>query len=130
MKNVLTVLVVVALSAGAMYLYGRYDNHMTALSKASMDWPSTEGLITHSELDTRQRKVGTTRKMDHRVQISYEYVIGDKVFTNDTAQFNQNKLSVTEKQRLVRKYYKGRQVEVFYNPSKPKESVLVRGSYP
>ncbi len=130
MKNVVTILVLISLSAGGVYLYGKYVDRMTTLSKLSLEWPSTEGLITHSNLETRQRKVGTSRKMQHTVEINYEYVVDGDLYRNDTAQFNQNNLSTIEKQRLIARYPEGRQVEVFYNPSDPDESVLVPGSYP
>ncbi len=130
MKNVVTILVVMALSAGGVYLYGKHVDRMTTLSRLSLEWPSTEGLITHSNLETRQRKVGTSRKTQHTVEIDYEYVVDGDLYRNDTAQFNQNDLSTIEKQRLIARYPVGRQVEVFYNPSDPDESVLVPGSYP
>lgn len=129
-KNLIFVFVVVALSAGGAYLYSRYDEHLTGLARASLDWPSVDGLVTQSDIETRRRTSGSSRKVEHRVEIFYEYVVDDDVFRNDVVQFNQNNLSTTEKERLVSTYPVGRQVAVFYNPEKPKQSVLVRGSYP
>lgn len=130
MKNAVIVLVIAALGAGGATLYVRYDEHMTAVSKASLDWPSVDGLITHSNLETRRRSVGASRKTRHEVQIFYEYVVGNDVFQNDVVRFDQGNLSTSEKQRLVSAYPIGRRVQVFYDPDKPKQSVLVRGSYP
>lgn len=131
MKNAIIVLVLAALGVGGAYLYVRYDERMTALSKASLDWPSVDGLITHSNLETRVRKTGgSRRKTEHRVAIYYEYVVDDEVFRNDVVQFNQDNLSTSGKERLVSAYPEGRRVDVFYNPDKPKQSVLVRGSWP
>ncbi|HNP62667.1 MAG TPA: DUF3592 domain-containing protein [Woeseiaceae bacterium] len=130
-KNIIILLVVLLMAAGITYFYGRYDEHMSAVSRASLEWPSVTGLVTHSNLDTRRTKVGSQRhKTRHRVEVSYEYVVDGHRYVNDVVRFNQSNLSRKEKEHLVSTHPVGRQVEVFYDPSDPEESVLVRGSYP
>lgn len=130
MKNAIVILVLVAVSAGGAYLYVRYDEHMTVLSKASMDWPSVDGLVTHSNLEARVGRTRASKKAEHRIEIYYEYVVDDEVFRNDVVRFDQGNLSTSAKERLVSAYPEGRRVDVFYNPDKPKQSVLVPGSWP
>lgn len=129
-KNIITLVIVVLLSAGGSYLFSRYSEHMKDLSEDSLDWPSVTGLVTYSNMDVTRRNVSGRRTTIYRVEIDYEYIVDDDMFENDVVQFNQNDLSKTDKERLVSAYPVDRQVEVFYNPLKPKQSVLVRGSYP
>lgn len=130
-KNVVVVLVITLMSAAAVFLYGRYDERMAAVAKASLEWPSVTGLVTHSNLEARRIKVGAQRnQMRYHIEVDYEYIVDDERYENDIVRFNQDKLSRSEKELLVSAHPVGHQVEVFYNPSDPKESVLVRGSYP
>lgn len=130
-KNVAIVLAIAVLGVGASWLYGRYDGHMSAIAEESLAWPSVAGLITTSNLETYRSKIGTQRnKIRYRVEVGYEYIVGEKRYENDIVRFNQDKLSKSDKERLVSAHPVGRQVEVFYNPSQPGQSVLVRGSYP
>ena len=101
MKNVVSVLIVIALSSGGVYLYSRYDEHMSTLSKASLNWPSIEGLITHANLEAHRSSVGSRRTTKYRVEIYYEYIVGDEMFENNVVRFDQNNLSTAQKERLV-----------------------------
>ena len=130
-KNTVIIFVVIAMAAGIVYLYGRYDERMRSLSRQSLEWPSVTGRVTHSNLDSRRVKTGSQRhKTRHRVEVRYEYEVDGHQYKNDVVRFNQNNLSRKEKAALVNAHPVGRQVEVFYSPEDPDESVLARGSYP
>jgi hypothetical protein len=130
-KNTIVILAVLALAAGIVYLYGRYDEHMNALSRQSLEWPSVSGRVTRSNLDSYRVKVGSERhKTRYRVEVRYEYVVDNHRYQNDVVRFNQNNLTRKEKAEIVSTHPVGRHVEVFYNPDDPDESVLARGSYP
>lgn len=130
MKTFLIGLTIAALGAGGGYFYGHYDQHMMEVAQDSLSWPSVTGLVYHSNLEAQRSKVGRQSKIDHRVEISYEYVVDGERYENDVVQFNQDNLSTSEKELLVSTHPKGSQVEVFYDPQKPQQSVLVRGSWP
>lgn len=130
-KNIVLILGIVLLGGGIALFAVRYNEHMTIVSRDSLEWPSVTGLVTHSNLDLSRTKVGAQRhKTRHRVEVTYEYVVDGNRYENDVIRFNQQNLSRSEKERLVSDHPVGRQVEVFYDPSDPDESVLVRGSYP
>ena len=130
MKNVITILVVLLLTAAGAYLFARYDERMTEVAQDSLSWPSVTGLVTRSELRATSQKRGKQRTTEHRIDVSFEYIVDDEMYENDVIQFNQGALSVSDKRLLVSTYPEGRKVEVFYNPRKPDQSVLVPGSYP
>lgn len=128
-KNIVILLVIAGLTGGGAWLYARHDEQMTSVSRASAGWPSVDGLVTHSNLEAYRSNVGTNRKTRWRLEITYEYVIGNVVFENDVVRFDQDELSTSDKKDLVSAYPVGRKVQVFYNPERPKQSVLVRGSW-
>lgn len=128
-KDLVVLLFIAGLMAGGAWLYARYDEHMTSVSRESTSWPSVDGLVTRSNLEAFRSKVGTKRKTRWRLEIYYEYVVEDEVFENDLVRFDQDELSTTEKEDLVSAYPVGRKVRVFYNPERPKQSVLVKGSW-
>ena len=127
LKTTLTVIALGALAAGGNVVYQRYDRNLQALSRASIDWPSVQGLVTHSALLLRNNKIGTGRKTDYVVDVAYEYVVGDKVYRNDIVRFDQGQMPGSRKERLVSAYPVGRRVEVFYDPDDPDQSVLLPG---
>ncbi|MDJ0709672.1 MAG: DUF3592 domain-containing protein [Woeseiaceae bacterium] len=96
------------------------ENRLTQLADASLDWPSVEGLIVESRLDTRAGRP---------VRVTYEYVVGNRSYRNDVVRFDQNELNPTQQEALVSAYRAGRTIDVYFNPDKPGESVLVRGSH-
>ena len=129
MKTLFTAFIILSLSAAGNHLFVHHNERMKALSNESLHWPSVTGLVTYSGLESRQRKISSQRQMDYRMEISYEYIVDDERFENDVVRFNQRNLSRPEKELLVSTHPKGRQVKVFYNPEKPQQSVLVRGSW-
>jgi hypothetical protein len=126
LRTTLTILVLIAMAAGGNFLYQRQDRDPDELSRASVDWLSVPGLVTRSELVFRRSETDANRKTD--VDVTYEYVVGDKVYRNDIVRFDQGELPGSRKELLVSSYPAGRRVEVFYNPDDPDQSVLMRGS--
>ena len=130
MKTLIAIAAIASLSAAGNHLLGRYDEQMTALAEQSLSWPSVTGLVTRSNLEARRSSIGAHKETEYRVEVEYEYIVGDEMYENDVIRFDQHDLSKAEKERLVSAYPKGRSVEVFYNPDKPNQAVLVRGSGP
>lgn len=129
-KSAISILVMVALTAGGAYLYRVYDGNMSALSQASLDWPSVEGLITRSELKVWSSSSSTRKGANkHDVRVTYEYVVAGRSYSNDVVRFDQNNGSRSEKQKMVSSHPVGKLVDVFYNPDDPDQSVLQKGSY-
>ena len=103
---------------------------MTAVASESHEWPSVLGVVMRSDLEARQRKrPGQPHMTQHYVRVTYEYIIDEARYENDVVRFDQASLTRTQKERLVSAHPVGRPVEVFYNPTKPGQSVLVPGSY-
>ena len=124
-RNIITVLLLGAVSAGGYFLFQQYDRNVSALAAASMAWPQVSGLVTGSDLEYRRRKTGSSKATDIRVKVSYEYVVDDQLYENDVVRFDQQMLSSERKEMLVGSYPAGKRVDVYYNPDDPGQSVLV-----
>lgn len=129
MKTALTVVMLGALAVGGNLVYQHYANNMTALAQASMEWPSVSGLVTRSNLEFHRNEIGTGPKTEYRVEVTFEYVVGDQVYRNDMVRFDQGQLGNDQKKLLVSAHPVGKRVDVFYNPDDPDQSVLVPGSF-
>lgn len=100
-------------------------------AKNSTDWPSVNGIVFRSEVevteDRRSRSSGTsTSSYSYQPVVNYQYFVNDTKNTGDTIRYG----LVTNKhmaEKTVAKYPKKREVVVYYNPDKPKQSVLEPG---
>lgn len=129
MKLILITVAVSALAAGGGYFFSDNEQHMIELANDSLRWPSVSGVVTLSNLDGRNVDSGQYSESEMRVEVSYEYVIDGERYENDVVRFDQQQLSVAEKELLVSTHPVGKQVAVFYDPANPGESVLVRRSW-
>lgn len=128
-KNAITLVLVAAVGAGGYFAYSRHAQDMKALSEESLHWPVVPGLVTRSQLEYRQHGSTGPDERDLRVEVNYEYVVDGAVYRNDQVRFDQQMLPNGRKEALVNTHPAGKPVEVFYDPDKPEQSVLVRGSW-
>lgn len=124
-----TALLVSVLVAGGYSLVKRLDRDLSALSSASLEWPRVSGLVVHSDLTNRRAESGNVDGTGPKVDVSYEYVVDNKVYRNNVVRFDQQLLSSHRKEILVASYPAGKRVDVFYDPDDPGESVLERDSW-
>ncbi len=94
---------------------------------ASSEWPSVAGTIKESEV-RQERHEG---KLHHSAGIHYEYQIDGQTLGGDTVWFGGN-FSSTDSgsaRKTVNRYPVGEQVDVYYNPEDPTNSVLEPGAH-
>lgn len=109
----------IILFIGSSYLYIK--------SKETMIWITTEGVILDSKID--KLNTGFDSPSSYKAQILYSYTVNNKEYKSSRIyygdfgrQYFQNKSN-----RIVKKYKKEEIVLVYFNPLKPKESVLETG---
>lgn len=91
-------------------------------TRDSASWSSTRGQIINSQLVTPR---DTTAGLGFKATVEYQYDVEGRQFTGDRISFSDAYSSNEEyHQEIVDKYFPGKRVEVFYNPSNPLESVL------
>ncbi|EMI19595.1 putative membrane protein [Rhodopirellula maiorica SM1] len=112
-------------TALGVYLLGEANENM-ALAAASEDWQATEGKILDSGFDVRgiQR-----RKQAATIRVRYEYTVGGANYTGNKLSFEkQDSFSPAVAEAKLKPYPPGAQCTVYYDPEKPTDSVLIKGT--
>ena len=116
----------VIIGFGVIGLYIGY--HITSLGKRSLSWPKVDGLVRVSRVHegrSGSSSGGTTYSFD----VEYDYTVSGITYTNKTYSYRYDYNSANSRgaRDLVTKYPEGATVGVFYDPSKPSNSVLLPG---
>lgn len=96
-------------------------------AKASESWPTVQGSVTESQLESHTDDGSTT----YSVHVIYEYTVQGQQLDSDRVWFGGD-YSTSDRsgmQKIVRDYPIGKQVTVYYSPDDPTESVLLPGAY-
>ena len=94
----------------------------------SRKWPSTAGIVRKIKI-SRYSSGGAPRNTEfYYPEILYEYRINGEVFAGKRFQFGRllSFSSQGECKRFLNCFTPGKKVEVFYNPEKPADAVLIR----
>ena len=97
--------------------YGMYNQ------SRAMNFESTTGTVLSSEVETHSDSDGTT----YKPVIEYKYEVAGQSYQADRIRFSMMSSGGSYANEMVAKYAKGKQIEVFFNPQVPGESVLIRG---
>ena len=99
-------------------------------AKAAKAWPTVEGRITASEVDSywkRDRDSGSQRM--HQAKIAYEYTVDGENYESTKISFMNTSSSMrSQAQAVVKKYPAGGTATIYYNPLNPQEAVLEPGA--
>lgn len=100
-------------------------------AQASLSWPSTEGKIISSRVESKistnsgKQRISTT---SYFADIMHEYTVRDKEYSSKIISFgNYNSSDRSRAEEIVNRYPDGKKIQVFYNPSDPDNSVLEPG---
>ena len=96
------------------------------LVQQSHDWPSTPGEIISSSISRESSGTIDSPNRTFRANIRYRYKVGSRTLTNNRICVGgQLQVSLKGKaENYCRDYPIGEIVDVFYNPDKPRDSVL------
>jgi hypothetical protein len=97
---------------------------------ASENWSKANGTVIKSEIVKRTRTTGTgtnrRKVVEHIPQVAYAYKVNGHSYQSSRITFGAiNKLNAG---KTVQRYAKGKNIEVFYDPQKPDEAVLMPGA--
>jgi hypothetical protein len=94
----------------------------------SKSWPMVEGTILKSTLS--ESRATSEESASYDPYIFYEYKVGGVSYTSDQVDLRETALVFFTRrpaERLVSKYAPNTRVKVYYNPSRPTQSVLEPG---
>jgi len=97
------------------------------LSKASLNWPTTDGIISSAWLSESRshntNKSGSTKVYEPKVKYEYEVrskkYVGNKIFFSSYSSSNKKKMS-----NILSKYPTDEFIKVIFNPHDPQISIL------
>jgi len=109
--------------------------HAILTASASKNWPSVQGVVTHSDVQSRwssspvgtpQHRSGPTRL--YLADVQYTYAVDGVEYTGDRVEFGDYSSSNALRASKIAKTYRvGSDVTVYYDPSRPSRAVLVPG---
>jgi hypothetical protein len=127
-------IVLICFAAGGLagVSFGIYAVRM---SKIALKWSKAKGKVVVSEMDEGHRWVGgqffyNVVTEQFRPRVGYEYNVENKTYKGKRvriAEFTFKDDGGVWANKVVVDYPKGKEVEVSYNPDRPKESVLEPG---
>ncbi len=96
-------------------------------AKASEQWPSVQGVVTHSEVTSHT----SDGKRMYSADVLYSYEVGGKSYEGSTIRFggNNSSSSSSDAHETVAKYPVQREVPVYYNATAAYECVLEPGAF-
>ena len=107
----------------ALFSYNAYSTRM-----ASNAWPTVGGVIVKSEIETHDHSTSSDgNQKSEAVQypkIAYDYQIDGQNYKGTRISFSSSSVNA---QQLISRYPQGKPVQVYYNPDKPRQAVLVPG---
>ena len=98
-------------------------------AKVSGSWPSVQGFVMESRVESKTSK-GSDNRQDtsYYAKVVYRYEIETAEYTCDTVSFGEHGTNKPDHAReIVKRYPKGKEVKVYYDPEKPKTAVLEPG---
>ena len=94
----------------------------------SRSWPTVEGLVTLSQVDSylSESDSGTTQM--YHAQVNFTYTVGGRTYFSDLVNLGDYSTSVqANAEKVAARYPAGATVQVYYDPGKPETAVLEPG---
>ncbi len=92
----------------------------------SKNFKTTKGIIISSRCEKSIWGSKNSRRNYYYAVVKYSYVLDNKKYFNDKLGTFYNQFNYLEACEYVKKFPKGKEVIVFYNPKNPQESFLIR----
>ncbi len=93
---------------------------------ASKEWPSVEGVITHSELIKSRDSDGNDM---YSASVHYDYSVDNNNYSDSGIRVSDSRTSVKSNvKKTLKKYAVGTTVTVYYDPEFPNTAVLEPGT--
>jgi hypothetical protein len=102
------------------------------LGMASESWPTAEGKILSSRVQSRRDRDSNGRATtQYTAKVDYEYQVGDRRYRSQRIQYGLFTSNVRGQARsVVDRYPQGQAVQVRYDPDSPETAVLDPGPHP
>jgi len=117
---------ILALAGSLVFYFISLPDLKTA--QDSKGWPDTRGQIIHAEMQRVETGTGSDRSISYRPDIRYSYQVEGR-------EYQSSRIGVTTgtsysyriAQKILRKYPKDLEVDVYYKPGEPSYAILNTG---
>lgn len=93
---------------------------------ASKGWPSVKGVVLSADME-KHSTTGPGKASSWIPKIVYEYTVGEERFQGEKFSYKVIGGEAPRCRKIVAEYTAGDDATVYYNPTKPKQAVLVPG---
>jgi uncharacterized protein DUF3592 len=129
MKNVLFGLIFAAVGIGVC----GFGYVTLTKAKASADWPSIQGAVTSSDVETRRETTGTGSEARTKIKyapiVHYSYEVDGREHAASRISYGGfTSSSSRSARRVVNRYPVGAEVAIYYDPGDPGTAVLEPGA--
>ena len=98
------------------------------LANASTNWPSTQGQIIESSVESHQSSGKNGNSTTYQAKIQYKFTLDDNTFNGTCVSYGDYGSSdPSHAEKIVNKYPKGLNIDVYYMSDTPEECVLEPG---
>lgn len=93
-------------------------------ARESSSWPSTSGVVIHSDVETSRGNKGTT----YQAEIMYDYEVDGSTYSSNRVGYGDyGSSNPSPARQMVNRYPKGKSVTVYYQEEDPEQSCLEPG---
>ncbi|MCG6157513.1 DUF3592 domain-containing protein [Rubinisphaera margarita] len=93
---------------------------------ASTTWPTTEGRVISSTVQTKHGTGGDPSR--YFPVVEYEYTVNGESLRGDRISYDTQLMAQSSAAAIAKRYAAGREVTVFYDPDAPADSVIDPGA--
>jgi len=99
------------------------------LSKASVEWPTAQGIVLESSVERQFSRDNSRRgESTYYARLFYEFSVDGTTFTGDRAAYgDRGSRDPSHARGVVSRYPQGKTVTVYYMPGNPEECLLEPG---
>lgn len=109
---------------GVVFMYRAVSGRVKA--KKALEWPTVKGKVLSSEVEEDRLRNATGKAIIAFVpEISYEYVVNGKTYTNDVVILGDTTYDYITAARICEKFAVESEPIVHYNPDDAQDSVLL-----
>lgn len=101
-------------------------------ASASSAWPSVQGEVTESKVETKVERVKKNERWQNRrtywAKVHYSYSVDGAPYSGAKVSFGEYGGKEKDARQIVKRFPKGKSVDVYYDPEKPEMAVLEPGA--
>ncbi|WP_321296362.1 DUF3592 domain-containing protein [Marinifilum fragile] len=121
-----TLVFAIVFFVGGLMAWQHFTKPMLEEAKESEHWPTVQGIITVSELNKTRNNDGNDM---YSANVHYTYIVKDKTYSSSGIKSVDGSTSIKSSvKNTIKKYAKGKNVKVYYDPEFPETAVLEPGA--